>query len=368
MKERGGIAATLAILLATILGVSYIPRKGAEVSGGQEAPKSSTRIPASGTRAKQTATPALKPIVSCEQIAKRLRRFYPSDDKIPMPKSCFQENTKDGTADTTAANPNLSFAIAIVPNPVQTHLPLVFDRTIESIQQAAQDVNYIYDGSWFPWNHSERSYELLSDEEQASNLEAELQQQPGIMVFRRGFDGAKVGELFKNCETRPGSGWIDPDCPSLLQGESLADLGSQYDRDLVVFIVAEQPTGGLSDQQFEHALQWMQKIRPEHTKQPLLILGPTFSGTLPSLARELTPESLKPYESGMRMYSGTANSETAVRWFQLYLAKVQAELNMKPPAELQFRTYFEGDGLMTNRFLCYLHHEGYDLKKSGDSF
>ncbi|HEY4901729.1 MAG TPA: hypothetical protein VIH91_13015 [Terriglobales bacterium] len=363
MKERGGIAATLALLLATILGISYIPRKAAESSAGQEAQKSATRIPARGAGTNQQAGTVLKPIASCEQIAKRLRRFYSADDKIPMPKSCFQESTKDGTVGSTSANPNLSFAIAIVPNPVQTHLPLVFDRAIESIQQAAQDVNYIYDGSWFPWNHSERSYELLSDEEQASKLEAELQQQPGIMVFRRGLDGERVSAIWKNCDIPPGSGSIDPGCPSLSEGENQDEFGSHYDRDLVVFVVAEQPTGGLSDQQFEHALQWMQKIRPEHVRQPLLILGPTFSGTLPSLARQLTPESLKPYENGMRIYSGTANSETAVRWFQLYLAKVQGGLKMKPPAELQFRTFFEGDGLMTDRFLCYLHHEGYDLKK-----
>jgi hypothetical protein len=66
----------------------------------------------------------------------------------------------------------------MVPNPVQTHLPLPLDRAVEAIQQAAEDNNYSYDGSWFPWNHSDRPYDALSDEEQAAQLEAELQEQP----------------------------------------------------------------------------------------------------------------------------------------------------------------------------------------------
>jgi hypothetical protein len=52
------------------------------------------------------------------------------------------------------------------------------DRAVEAIQQAAEDNNYSYDGSWFPWNHSDRSYDALSEEEQAAQLEAEFQEQP----------------------------------------------------------------------------------------------------------------------------------------------------------------------------------------------
>ncbi len=64
------------------------------------------------------------------------------------------------------------------------------------------------------------------------------------------------------------------------------------------------------------------------------------------------------------IYSGASNSESGVHWFQLYLANLQDELQNKwPEAQLQFRTFLEGDGLMTNRFLCYLQHEGYDLER-----
>jgi len=360
MKESGGIATTIALLIAAILGVSYIPRKAADSTSAQGPQRPAAKLPASAGKSQQQAAAKEKAIASCEQIAKRLTRLYPANEKVAMPGSCYPDRAPDAKTTPAKVNPTLTFAIAIVPNPVQTHLPLTFDRAIESIQQAAQDNNYAYDGSWFPWNHSEKAYESLSDEEQAARLETELQEQPGIMVFRRGLSSQTVAGILKDCTQAGDGGAIDPHCRSL--GDT--DLYSPYSRDLVIFVVAEQPTGGISDVQFEQSLQWMQLIQPDHTQQPLLILGPTFSGTLPSLARELTADTLKPYVKGARIYSGTTNSETSVHWFQLYLAKVQGQLQMGGwQGELQYRPFFEGDALMTDRFLCYLQHEGYDLNR-----
>lgn len=53
--------------------------------------------------------------------------------------------------------PGVRFAIATVPNPVSTNLPLMFDRLVESVQQAAQDENYSYDASWFPWDDTSKT-------------------------------------------------------------------------------------------------------------------------------------------------------------------------------------------------------------------
>jgi hypothetical protein len=106
----------------------------------------------------------------------------------------------------------------------------------------------------------------------------------------------------------------------------------------------------------------MRRVHPGHTDQPLLILGPTFSGTFPSLSRQLTVDTVRPYQQGVRVFSGSANSEASVRWFQLYLAKVQGTLHQEGwNGALKFRTFFESDSLMTDRFLCYLQHEGYPL-------
>ena len=360
MKDRGGLATTIALLIAAILGASYIPRKAADSTSAGGAQRPAAKLPTGASKTQQQAAAKEKATPSCDQIAKRLKRLYPAGEPVPMPDSCYPDRVEGAKTVAAKTNPGVNFAVAIVPNPVQTHLPLTFDRAIESIQQAAQDNNFSYDGSWFPWNHSEKAYESLSDEEQAARLESELQEQPGILVFRRGLNSEGIASAFKDCERVRESGEIDPNCTQL----GSDDLYAPYTRDLVIFVVAEQPTGGISDGQFEQALMWMQRIQPSHTEQPLLILGPTFSGTLPSLARELTAKTLKPYAKGARIYSGTTNSETSVRWFQLYLARVQSELQKEGwQGELQYRPFFEGDALMTDRFLCYLQHEGYDLNR-----
>jgi hypothetical protein len=327
MKERGGLTATVALLIAAIFGASYLPRKAAESAAGGESPAARS----AGRNQPGSPVPAGKPLVSCEQIAKRLARFY--SDRVPIPtgNACYPEGSQ-GVKIVPPVNPSLSFAIAIVPNPVQTHLPLQFDRMVEAVQQAAQDVNYSYDSSWFPWNLSDKSYESLSDEEQSAQLESDLQQQPGIMVFRR--------SLSDDQDAKP------------------------YGGGLVVFVVAEQPTGGVNDAQFEHALEWMSSLRAPADTGQLLIVGPIFSGSLSSLARLLETTKAFTHYSGIQIYSGSTNADANVGWFQNFLAArnpPELPANQGPP--YRFRTFLESDSLMTDRFLCYLQHEGYDLNR-----
>jgi len=327
MKERGGVTATIALLIAAIFGISYFPRKAAETAAVQE---SWTPAKASGSSSQAAEAAKRKPIVSCEQIAKRLTRFYPAGVPIPTAtNACYAEGTQLIKI-SPPPNTSIGFALAIVPNPVQTHLPLMFDRMIEAIQQAAQDVNYSYDGSWFPWNHSQKSYETLSDEEQAARLEADLQQQPGIMVFRRSIS-----------EDRP-----EP----------------PYDGGLIVFVVAEQPTGGISDAQFEHALQWISALQTTPPVDKLRIVGPVFSGSLSSLARELqVRQAFRQYSAGIVIFSGGTNADGNVKWFKNFLASHDPREVADHEKLFRFRTFLESDSLMTDRFLCYLQHEGYNL-------
>jgi hypothetical protein len=384
MNRKGGTAVAAGLL--AILGVSYLSRQGAESRPALETGKSTQKQALGGAGAKKetaispvqetVSPPAQNVIYSCKQIARHLTRFYTTDP--PVPDSCLPDPSVRNKVPAVASG-RLSFVIALVANPVQTHLPLLFDRTIEVIQQAAQDENYAYDSSWFPWNHTAKSYDLLSDQEEALELEAKLQEQPGIVVFRRGLDKELVDSLYTSCEGEVRRGELDPKCGDALERSksSSKKFGESYEEGLVVFVVAEQPTGGISDVEFENALRWMEVLRANHTDEPLRILGPTFSGSLPSLARELEAKTIpqspsrvlvnvfQQYSCGILIYSGSTSSEGSVRWFQLFLARHEGLRNAGPnqEARLRFRTLYESDSLMTDRFLCYLHHEGYQLGK-----
>ena len=329
MDRKGGTA-TAAILVAAVLGFSFLPRPGSESGGGSEASK------AQQTARKLQHSSAQK-IAACEEIVKRLNRFSSgevsiSSREVPVIKSCYSDPGAYRPLESNIG-PKVHFAIALVPNPIQTHLPLAFDRSIEVIQEAAEDNNFIYDSSWFPWDHPDKSLELYADQKLA-DAEMEAQQlQPGIMVFRAGASA--------------------PDADT---GKPGGD--GPYEAGLVVFVVGEQPTGGINDRQFENAMSWLEALQTE-TPRPLKILGPAFSGSLPSLARELDVSTLGKFPGGIEIYSGSINSEWSVKWFKNF-----TEQKSQPPKNtIDFRTFNESDALMMNRFLCYLEHGKYDLSR-----
>jgi hypothetical protein len=304
-----------------------LPRKAGE--GARTAAASDSSGSKAGANKAGEPIPGVL-VLSCAQIEKRLERFYPKGVPIPANANCYEKNQKFPALAAPSEQP-VSFAVAIVPNPVQTHLPLMFDRQINAIQTAAQDTGFSYDGSWFPWYHSDKGYNTLADQEAAVQQESQLQSQPGIMVFRRNI--------------------------------SASDSGDPFENGLVVFVVAEQPTGGISDAQFEHAIQWITALRGKIPPDPLRVIGPTFSGSLASVYRELT--SLKAFElfpGGIRIFSGTTNADANVKWLQQRLAQHDTRPDIQPADKLyQFHTFYESDSLMVDRFLCYMQHEGYDL-------
>jgi hypothetical protein len=326
MDQRGGWAATIALLIAALVGASYLPRKAGDVAKALEDQGSPAKIGV----AKAGAAAAETLILSCAQIERRLERFYPKGVPIPKDGNCYENGATGLQLEAPRTQP-VSFAVAVVPNPVQTHLPLMFDRQIDAIQTAAQDSGFNYDDSWFPWYHSDKSYNSLSDQEEAAQHETQLQTQPGIMVFRRGIADS--------------------------------DSGDPYENGLIIFIVAEQPTGGVSDRQLTHAIQWIEALRSKSTSDPLRIMGPTFSGSLASLYRELTLlEAFSQFPGGIRIFSGTTNADANVNWFRKRLQDQDSRPGLTTEQKLfQFHTYFESDSLMVDRFLCYMQHEGYDL-------
>src|ERR1700722_13132717 len=51
----------------------------------------------------------------------------------------------------------MKFVIASLPDPVHTHMALLFDRGIETIQRAAQASGYLFSRAWMPWDIASHS-------------------------------------------------------------------------------------------------------------------------------------------------------------------------------------------------------------------
>jgi hypothetical protein len=199
---------------------------------------------------------------------------------------------------------------------------LSFDRALEIIQQSAQDNDYSYESSWFPWNEV-KDYTHLSDQLSAEDAEEDQEKQPGVLVFR------------------------NP--PS----EILATGG---EGGLVVFVVSESPTGGINPQEFINSLAWIQQLKQLPADREIKILGPTFSGTLPSLYEALHVPKSGPFGGGLNftIFSGGVSSEPSYNWFkkQLHDEKLGT-----------FKTANEGDALQIDRFCQYVRKEGYDTSR-----
>ena len=150
--------------------------------------------------------------------------------------------------------------IALVPDPVHTHLALLFDRYVDVIQQALQDSTsesapgWIYASQWLPWDPA--PYQASQDPVDRTNVhafDADRECAPGFLIFRK----------------------------NRFQGNSVED------KFLIVFLVGESPTSGILRQdQFINAMRGWREIELRDKDEPgktLRILGPAFSTSLTTL-------------------------------------------------------------------------------------
>ena len=254
---------------------------------------------------------------------------------------------------------SVRYAIALVPDPLHTHLGLMFDREIQLIQQAAQDELYTYDSSWLPWQKESQPYQLLADQQVDDTLTNQREACPGILLFR----------------------------------ESSSDNGTRtshevFENALIVLVVGEQPTGGINDSQWSNAVNWLQRVAsepkdkvPSDSERELNVLGPSFSGSLASLDRQLgVVYRGKPpgYRALFRekfpkvfVFSGGVSSCTSVEWFNNRWPVPEADANHKThesqskhhyrassEALVTFRNFQENDELQIYRFISYLKRQG----------
>jgi len=139
--------------------------------------------------------------------------------------------------------------------------------------------------------------------------------QPGIILFRRSgnCDGSKVDQP-ADCEDS--------------NAETKKDkvLTMPYREGLVVFVVGEEATQGIHRDQFRNAAAWIAALRPKPDPKVrrVAVLGPTFSGSFPSLAQVLSEPEVKmrldlpatPDGQPLAMFSGSVSGKEAANGFQ----------------------------------------------------
>jgi len=300
MRNNVALIAVFTALVAFV-GISSKPKGGAARSPEPEV-KSSVKPPLSKKSAELRIAS-----VACEEIARRLRVFaYPQNFKEIGSDACLPKGP--------TMPPDVRFVIATVPNPVSTHLALFFDRAVETIQQAAEDENYSYDSSWFPWNDAKSEFQLLIDRRTAQAEQAITERQPGIIVFRGGIKGG--------------------DAP--------------YKSGLVVFLVSETPTAGIDRTQFQNSMMLVERLGGLRNAAKMRVLGPMFSGSVPSLHQTLEPFKIAHPGFQVSLFSGTVSSESAYVWFAERLRGWG-----------MFQTALPSDTSMIEAFTSYLVDKGY---------
>ena len=131
MKREGTIAATF-LAIAAVVGFSLQTGPKPEESG---------RVDRSGEikRSKPALTKsATKDMPGCSSLQSELQDFL-DIKKLNFPEQCLAPSdppVKQTQQDLTSKTSQLKFVIAILPDPVHTHLPVLFDRFAVAIQEA----------------------------------------------------------------------------------------------------------------------------------------------------------------------------------------------------------------------------------------
>jgi hypothetical protein len=189
----------------------------------------------------------------------------------------------------------IRFVIASVPDPVHTHMALLFDRGIETIQSAAQASGFLFDRSWMPWDissHSESAdftVRMAQDKYQES-----VEDLPGLMIFQK----------------------------THRKTEATSEV-------LFVLVVGETPTGGIHLEQLKNAFSIRRSmldglVDRSGERNILRFYGPEFSGSLRSLNDGLNAV---PDHNNLKVFirSGSISSTAAIQHFRFVSKNICAK-------------------------------------------
>jgi hypothetical protein len=341
MKKEGTIGAATVLAIAAMVGVSLQTGPRQEDSAGLDRSAAITRSRHTISKAKAHELGS-----GCVSLEGMLAKFLDIKDLV-APTECYAPGDVPAAQKNPAQRSSqLKFVIALLPDPVHTHQPVLFDQFAVAVQEAAQDEKYDFDSSWLPWDDDELPpYALLADQK-AADLEKDLKEnQPGIILFRKAVDCSA------GCKNDSGT-------PATNNNQGT--LSKSYRDGLVVFVVGEEATRGIHTEQFRNALAWIAALETGSAgTRRLAILGPTFSGSFPSLAQVLSeqkttaPLHLRAAQERpqLAIYSGSVSSKDAARAFQETLG-----------SEIAFHSFVQSDDEILRRFCNYIRKEqpGFD--------
>jgi ferredoxin len=301
---KGGYAALFSVVLAYAAYQGATPPKPA--SSGQESRSSSDKHESFPTIAGGVCKLNIEgknstPCGDCKAVcpAKELTELI--EDYFRAETGGHKDNSVTSWGVPNRELPNIQFVIASLPDPVHTHMALLFDRSIEAIESAAQASGFLFSRAWMPWDISTHNESTDFTVRLAlSDYRQRVESLPGLMIFQK----------------------------------SAEEKTSQDHAILFVFVVGETPTGGLHVEQFQNALKIRQSILSGADKnksninkndasksnakqsdpETLRIYGPTFSGSLGSLAAIVNSPSTEHFAK-IIIRSGSVSSNRAVEDF-----------------------------------------------------
>lgn len=207
----------------------------------------------SGYRAQFRVTLAGKDLVS-ESLQK-------PPGQSPGKESAKDRSLREIRKASTDSGYRMRFLVALVPDPVESQIPYLFDSALDAIQKGFAEENYLFDRYWLPW---------MGEAGKADRL---YRTAPGILLFRGG----------------------DEESPQLM----------------IVFLVGESPKAGIHKRAFRQAMEMIAGLRCT-AQQPIEridILGPSFSGSVDSLVMALKSWRSVNATAPLRIASGSATAE-----------------------------------------------------------
>lgn len=301
MKQEALWGGAAVVAIATVIGISSTSSPQQNATPVNQVARSNAR---SQPQKKGNQTP-------CSDLLDLFHAFWLVKE-LSAPGEC-----RESGAIPAGLQPK--FIIATLPDPIHTHFSLLFDRFVEAIQQSAQDEGYEYDSSWLPWETEESSFKSLQDQDEAEDRKKAREDQPGVLLFRNAAPS-------------------DPTNPR-----------AAYQEGLIVFIVGEDPTNGIHRMQFENAVGWITALRSGSGRPSVAMLGPTFSGSFPSLSQLLSNDDVRKAlnvgvatsSNQLQIFSGSTTSNSDARQFS------------KNPAVV-FHSFLQDDDTVLDRFCRYV--------------